>query len=169
MLHIPPTNLLLLAVKQEPYKKSLSLNEKYWENFLEKVQQNGPASRKKNMTERVLGLGRRTRQEIVKWNQMTTLRFQTGGETSDIPVLEGRRLPTDMGFEPEPLGPKSSTLTTCLPPPLQLLTCCEGEPGDDSQVMRSLLFFCGVFHAGQQALDNIMFTVSVNVVCCIHH
>ena len=29
MLHIPPTNLLLLAAKQESYKKSLSLNEKY--------------------------------------------------------------------------------------------------------------------------------------------
>ena len=28
MLHIPPTNLLLLAAKQEPYRKSLSLNEK---------------------------------------------------------------------------------------------------------------------------------------------
>ena len=31
-----------------------------------------------------LGLGRRTREEIAKWNQMTALRFQTGG-TSDIP------------------------------------------------------------------------------------
>ena len=47
MLHIPPTNLLLLAAKQEPYKKSLSLNEKYWKNFLEKVQENVPAGRKK--------------------------------------------------------------------------------------------------------------------------
>ena len=38
-------------------------------------------------TERVTGLGRRTREEIAKWNQMTALRFQTGGETSDIPSL----------------------------------------------------------------------------------
>ena len=38
-------------------------------------------------TERVTGLGRRTREEIAKWNQMTTLRFQTGGETLDIPGL----------------------------------------------------------------------------------
>ena len=30
-------------------------------------------------TERVAGLGRRTREEIAKWNQMTALRFQTGG------------------------------------------------------------------------------------------
>ena len=47
MLHIPLTNLLLLATKQEPYKKSLSLNKKYWKNFLEKVRENGPAGRKK--------------------------------------------------------------------------------------------------------------------------
>ena len=33
-------------------------------------------------------VGRRTREEIVKWNQMTALRFHTGeGETSDIPGL----------------------------------------------------------------------------------
>ena len=30
-------------------------------------------------TERVTELGRRTREEIAKWNQMTALRFQTGG------------------------------------------------------------------------------------------
>ena len=38
----------------------------------------------KDMTERITGLGRRTRAEIAKWNQITALRFQTGGETSDI-------------------------------------------------------------------------------------
>ena len=47
MLHTPPINLLLLAAKQEPYKKSLSRNEKYLKNFLEKVQENEPAGRKK--------------------------------------------------------------------------------------------------------------------------
>ena len=31
-------------------------------------------------TERVTGLVRRTREEIAKWNQMTALRFQTGGD-----------------------------------------------------------------------------------------
>ena len=41
------------------------------------------------MTDRVIRLGRRTREEIVKRNQMTALRFQTGGETSDIPGLRG--------------------------------------------------------------------------------
>ena len=39
----------------------------------------------KDKTERVIGLGRRTREEIVKWNQMTALRFQTGeGGGEDI-------------------------------------------------------------------------------------
>ena len=32
-----------------------------------------------------MGKGRRTREEIVKWNQ--SFRFQTGGEISDIPGL----------------------------------------------------------------------------------
>ena len=55
-------------------------------NFLERVQRrNGPADRKKR-TEKVIGLGRRTREEIVKWNQMTALRFLRG-ESSDIPGL----------------------------------------------------------------------------------
>ena len=39
---------------------------------------------KKDKTERVTGLGRRTREKIVKWNQMTALRLQTGEETSDV-------------------------------------------------------------------------------------
>ena len=55
-------------------------------NFLGK-KENRPAGRKKKKkekkkerdeTERVTGLGRRTRQDIAKWNQMKTQRFQTG-------------------------------------------------------------------------------------------
>ena len=38
------------------------------------------AEKKKEKTERVRGLGRRTREEIAKWNQMTAQRFQTGGD-----------------------------------------------------------------------------------------
>ena len=30
-------------------------------------------------TERIIGLERKTRAEIVKWNQMTAPRFQSGG------------------------------------------------------------------------------------------
>ena len=35
--------------------------------------------KKEDKTERVTGLGRETREKIVKRNQMTALRFQTGG------------------------------------------------------------------------------------------
>ena len=41
---------------------------------------------KKDKTERVIGLGRRRREEIVKWNQMTALRFQTGGRHNTSPA-----------------------------------------------------------------------------------
>ena len=37
-----------------------------------------------------MGVGRRTREEIAKWNQMTAPRFQTG-ETSDIPGFPYRK------------------------------------------------------------------------------
>ena len=50
------------------------------------------------MTERVTGLGRRTRQLIVKWNQMTALRFQTGGRHQTSPAsLRGGRGGVVMG------------------------------------------------------------------------
>ena len=39
-------------------------------------------------TERVTGLGRRTREEIAQWNQMTALRFQTGGRKQTSPGAE---------------------------------------------------------------------------------
>ena len=94
-LHIPPTNLLLLAAKQQSYKKAYLLT-KILKNFLGKVQKNGPAGRKKrkDKTERVIGLGRRTRQEIVKWNQMTARpEIPNRRETSDIPGLPSEVLP----------------------------------------------------------------------------
>ena len=36
--------------------------------------------------ERVIGLGKRTREEIVKWNQMTALRFQARGRHQTSPA-----------------------------------------------------------------------------------
>ena len=59
MLPTPPTNLLLFTAKQEPYKKAYLLTKNI-EEFLEKVEKNGPASRKKDKTERVTGPGRKT-------------------------------------------------------------------------------------------------------------
>ena len=85
MLHIPPTNCLLLTAKQEPYKKACLLTKNIEEFSGKSLEER--ASRQTTMTERVTGLGRRTREEIAKWNQMRALRFQTGGETSDIPGL----------------------------------------------------------------------------------
>ena len=47
----------------------------------------------KDKTERVTGLGRRTKEEIVKWNQMAALRFQTGGRYQTSPAsLQGHIL-----------------------------------------------------------------------------
>ena len=43
--------------------------------------------KKKDKTERVAGLGRRTREEIAKWNQMTALGFLTGGRHQTSPAF----------------------------------------------------------------------------------
>ena len=62
MLHIPPTNLLLPAAKQEPYKKAYLLTKNirriFWKKFTRKGQQ-----AENDKTERVTGLGRRTRED----------------------------------------------------------------------------------------------------------
>ena len=50
------------------------------EEFSGKSSGEWPSKQEKeeDKTERVTGLSRKTREEIVKWNQMTALRFQTG-------------------------------------------------------------------------------------------
>ena len=45
-----------------------------------------PSGAEKEKTERITGLGRRTKEEIAKWNQMTALRFQTGGRHQTSPA-----------------------------------------------------------------------------------
>ena len=57
-----------------------------------KSKENGPVGRKKTKekndnAEKAMGVGRRTTEERVNWNQMTTLRFQTRGrhQTSRAP------------------------------------------------------------------------------------
>ena len=42
---------------------------------------------RKQEDRKVTGLGRRTREETAKWNQMTALEIPDRGETSDIPGL----------------------------------------------------------------------------------
>ena len=58
-------------------------------NFLEKFKRKGQQA-ENDKTERVTGLGRRTREEIAMWNQLTALRFQTGGRHQTSPAsLQG--------------------------------------------------------------------------------
>ena len=85
MLHIPLTNSLLLTAKQEPYKKAYLL-KKNIEEFSGKSSEERTSRQKKDQIERVTGLGRRTREAIAKWNQMTALRFQTGGRHQTSPA-----------------------------------------------------------------------------------
>ena len=54
----------------------------FWKKFRRKDQQ-----AEKEKTVRVTGLGRRTREVIAKWNQMTALRFQTGGRHQTFPAF----------------------------------------------------------------------------------
>ena len=84
MLHIPPTNCLLLTAKQEPYKKAYLLTKHIEEFSGKKLRRKGQQA-ENDKTERVTGLGRR-REEIAKWNQMTALRFQTGGRHQTSPA-----------------------------------------------------------------------------------
>ena len=91
MLHIAPINLLLLGPRQEPYKKDYLLTENI-EEFSGKSSEEWTSRQKKDTTERVTGLGRRTREQIAKWNQMTALRFHTGGRHQPFPAsLRGSR------------------------------------------------------------------------------
>ena len=72
MLHVPLTNLLPLAAKQEPYKKIYLLTKKYWRIFWKKFRRKDQQA-EKDQTEKVTGLGRRRREETAKWNQMTAM------------------------------------------------------------------------------------------------
>ena len=67
MLHIQPTSLFLQAAKQEPYEKA-DLLTKNIEEFSGKSSGEWASMEKKreDKTERVTGLCRKTRQEIVK-------------------------------------------------------------------------------------------------------
>ena len=77
--------LLLLTAKQEPYKKAYLLTKNI-EEFSGKSSEERASRQTKDGTERVTGLGRRTTEEIAKWNQMTALRFQTRGRHQTSPT-----------------------------------------------------------------------------------
>ena len=75
---MPPTKYHLLGAEQELYQKAYLLKKN-----IEKISGNKSgewaSKQKKDNTEKAITVGRRTREEIVKQNQMTALRFQTGG------------------------------------------------------------------------------------------
>ena len=78
------------AAKQESYKKAYLLTKNIEEFSGKKFRRKGQQA-ENDETERITGLGRRTREEIAKWNQMTALRFQTGGRHQTSPAsLRGR-------------------------------------------------------------------------------
>ena len=87
MLHILPTKHHLLAAKQEPHKRDylLLVFMKNIEEFSGKSQGNEPSAEKGQ--HRAKGPGRRTREEIVKWNRNDSLEIPDKGETSDISGL----------------------------------------------------------------------------------
>ena len=82
MLHIPPTNLLLLAAKQDPYKKAYLLTKNV-DKFSGK--NSGEWASRQKKTERVTRLGRKTRDSKVESNDSNETPDR--GETSDIPSL----------------------------------------------------------------------------------
>ena len=87
MLHIPPTNLLLLTAKQEPYKKAYPLMKNI-EEFSRKSSE-GPAGRKRSDIK-----GIRTRQKNKRGESKVesndSPEIPNREETSDIPGLPSR-------------------------------------------------------------------------------
>ena len=91
MLHIPPTNLLLLAAKQEPYKKAYLLPKNIEEFSGKKAQKNGPAGRKKDRKSN--RTPKKNKRSDSKVESKDSHEIPDRGETSDIPGLplrEGR-------------------------------------------------------------------------------
>ena len=94
MLHIPPTNLLFLAAKQETYKKAYLLTKNTEEFSGKKVQKNGPVGRK-----RLNKKSKRTRQKNNRGDSKVesndSLEIPDRVETSDIPSLPLGAIHTD--------------------------------------------------------------------------
>ena len=61
-----PTNYNLPVCTQETYQKAYLLAKNNDEFSGKKSQEDGPVGRKKDKTERAIGVGRRTREKIVK-------------------------------------------------------------------------------------------------------
>ena len=69
-----PSQLLNRSRTKKAYLLTKNIEEFSGKKFKRKGQQ-----AEKDKTERATGLDRRTSEETAKWNQMTALKFQTGG------------------------------------------------------------------------------------------
>ena len=92
----------------------------------------------KDTKERVRELGRRTREEIAKWNQMTAVRFQTGGGGGERDISQPR----------PPFGVSSEVICTSLmngnryvtPASVQVCVCAEDRGGGGGGGLNSILW-----------------------------
>ena len=79
-----PASLLLLAARQEPYKNAYFLTKNIGTIFKKRFRRMGQQA-ENDKTERVTGLGRRTREEIAKWQaQCRNLSRKVNLETWNI-------------------------------------------------------------------------------------
>ena len=78
--------MLLLTAKQKPYKKAYLLTKNIEDFFFKKFRRKGQQA-EEDKTERVTGLGRRTREEISKVESNDNPEIPDRRETSDIPGL----------------------------------------------------------------------------------
>ena len=87
MLHIPPTSLLLLIAKQEPYEKKLYLLTKNIEEFSGKSSEERTSRQKKREDRK----GNRTRQKNKRGDSKVephdSPEIKDRGETSNVPGL----------------------------------------------------------------------------------
>ena len=86
MLHISPTNLLLLAAKREPYKKPLS-KWKILKKFLEKNPGEWASRQNENKTERVIWSWQKDKRGDSKVESNDSPEIPDP-KTSDIPGLQ---------------------------------------------------------------------------------
>ena len=82
-VHTTPINYHLIAAQQKPYQKASLLTKTTGASFGERKVRNRDDQKKKDKTERATGLGRRTREESGKGNQIN--------DNADIP--DGRATP----------------------------------------------------------------------------
>ena len=86
MQHIPPTNLLLLAAKQEPYKKAYHL-KKHIEEFSEKKSSREWTSRQKRKIQK---------QRKTDKNRQKNKRGDSKVESNDSPEIPGKGETSDI-------------------------------------------------------------------------